>query len=75
MTKDRLEKIRKMAVEGDAVSSPVVYELIEALEAEREHCARIAESPGCMCKAEEIHDGCCGVCGSRIAKAIREAKS
>lgn len=38
---------------------------------ERERCARIAESPGCACKAEDLHDGCCGACGKRIAEKIR----
>jgi hypothetical protein len=42
---------------------------------ERERCAKIAESPICTCKEEEIHDGCCGSCGNRIAKVIREGKS
>lgn len=38
---------------------------------ERERCAVLAESPGCMCTTEDIHDGCCGACGERIAGAIR----
>jgi len=40
---------------------------------ERESCAKTAEDPGCSCKAENTHDGCCGACGFRIAKAIRKA--
>jgi hypothetical protein len=39
---------------------------------ERERCALLAESPECHCKTEDIHDGCCGACGIRIAKAIRK---
>jgi hypothetical protein len=54
---------------------PELGEVIEAAVAEeRERCAKIAESPGCLCKAEELHDGCCGACGSRIAGVIRERR-
>lgn len=38
---------------------------------ERERCAALAESLGCQCKDDDLHDGCCGTCGRRIATAIR----
>lgn len=38
---------------------------------ERERCAVLAESEMCVCKTEDIHDGCCAACGKRIAEAIR----
>lgn len=41
---------------------------------ERERCAKRAESPLCACKSEDIHDGCCAACGTRIASAIRNLR-
>lgn len=37
-----------------------------------EECAKIAESEICSCKEEDLHDGCCGACGKKIAAVIRK---
>lgn len=48
---------------------------VDALVAdERERCAKVAESGGCHCKADDLHDGCCGSCGTRIAAEIRKVE-
>mgnify|MGYP001792011780 CR=1 FL=1 len=51
---------------GDLLKTHILHE--------RERCAKIAESPACCCKEEDLHDGCCGTCGTRIATEIRKAE-
>lgn len=54
------------------VGAERIYDALQkVLLEERERCAMLAESSGCGCKTEDIHEGCCGTCGRRIAEVIR----
>lgn len=71
----RAESIVEIARRGDeALLKSFAYDMILNAKSEaREQCAKIAESDLCVCKQDDIHEGCCAACGSRIATAIRKA--
>ncbi len=45
--------------------------IVNAKSEEREACAKFAEGELCHCTNEDLHDGCCGTCGDRIGKSLR----